>query len=366
MKITTLFLSATASVLAFTAAAQVENDDLYFNSKDRAKLKKQAAQPYSAAITSPATAEQEFVNPTDSYSARNVNPEFTARANAQAAQSDNQDYFVNNYKQTTANNLNAYNNNLNSWYQNDLYSSNYYGSSINDWNSPFYGFNSPYSSPWYNPYYQNTGWSASFSYFWGSSWNYGWGGNYNYWNQPYCNLGWNWGWGYSGMYGNPYYYGHNNPYYGERVAYGKRGTRGSSSAHYSRNYSVTPSSATRTLTTGRSSTNTSSGRVASRQGTNTYTTSSSSTTSPYYNRTWRRSEQNPNQTRTSTSGNTNSFFNNNSSTTWPGGNNNGTRSSSYSPSRSSGSNSSFSGGSRSGSSTGGGSRSSSSSRGRGN
>lgn len=359
MKIRTLFLSAAASTLAFAAVAQVENDDLYFNSKDRAKLQKQQTTStpvaYASAKTTKTTPTEEFVNPTDSYSARNVNPEYTARANAQAAQVDNQDYFVNNYQQTTSSNLSNYNNNLNSWYNNDIYSSNYYGSSINSWNSPYYGFNSPSMSPWYNPYYSNTGWSASFSYYWGSSWNYGWGGGYNQWNQPYCAMGWG-GAGYSSMYGNPYYSNYNN-YSDRSIAYGKRSSRSSSGANYSRNYDVTPA---RTISTsGRSSSSgTSSGRVASNQS---YTTTSSSSTSPYYNRSWRK----PEQTGSATS-NRNTFFNSNTNSGWSGTNSNsGSRSSSsYSPSRSSSSNSTFSGG---GSSSGGGSRSSSSSsRSRGN
>ena len=60
-------------------------------------------------------AADEVVNPTDSYSARNVNPEFAARSNSQTAAADNQDYFVNNYKYNTSSNLNNWNNNYNNW-----------------------------------------------------------------------------------------------------------------------------------------------------------------------------------------------------------------------------------------------------------
>lgn len=288
------------SVSAFGALAQ-EYDDMYFNGKDRAKLRAQKANDELVASAKKAkedkearAEEEEALNPTDSYSARNVNPEFAARSNAKTAKTDNEDYFVNDYQYTTTSNLNNWNNNFNNWYGNPWYSSNYYGSSINSWNSPYYGYYDPYYSPWYDPYWNYNGWSTSFSYHWGSNWNYGWGGNYSYWNRPYC--GWSSSWGPS-WYGNPYsYYGYGYPNvvvvnnYGEgrQVTYGKRNSR-SSESNYGRNQQNASTVGRTTFTpspngSGSRSTN---GRVA---GTNSR---SSNSNDEYYNRTWRRVTQEP-------------------------------------------------------------------------
>src|SRR5262245_6324407 len=112
MKTRNVLMSLLALGLTFTSMAQtVENDDVYFNSKDRPSLKAQRA--LNASPTSTQTASDEMlasnrsasksnVNPTDSYSARTVNPEYTSRSSAQTAQTDNQDYFLNNYQYSTA------------------------------------------------------------------------------------------------------------------------------------------------------------------------------------------------------------------------------------------------------------------------
>ena len=97
------FLIAAFSVVGIGGAlAQgVEYDDMYFNSEDRVKLN---AQRGDVAYNTPSKAkkfdynESESLNPTDSYSARNVNPEYTSRAHTQTAQQDEEDYFVNNYQ----------------------------------------------------------------------------------------------------------------------------------------------------------------------------------------------------------------------------------------------------------------------------
>lgn len=233
-------LFATFSLLGISGvfAQGVEYDDMYFTSEDRAKLK--AQRTGELAYNTPKKAKQlqweedENVNPTDSYSARNINPEYTAREHTQSAQAADQDYFVDNY-QYNRNQLNNWNNNFSSWYNNSWYRSNYYGPGISTWNSPYYGYDS-WNSPWNDPMWAYNGWSSSFSFHYGSSWNYGWGGSYNYWNRPY--YGWNrpydpygMGW-YAGSYWNNYRYPTTivvvNP--GERanVVYGKRPTRGTS------------------------------------------------------------------------------------------------------------------------------------------
>lgn len=237
MKIKGTVLAA-LSILGFSGAfaQSVEYDDMYFNSEDRAALKSQRAVELAYRTDtknriSEADEATEGVNPTDSYSARNVNPEYTSRAQSQSAQTEEDDYFVTNY-QYNRNQLNNWNNNYNSWYNNPWYRSNYYGPGISSWNSPYYGYNS-WNSPWNDPYWSYNGWSSSFSYFYGPSWNYGWGGRYNYWNRPY--YGWDpygvasW---YGGGYWNNYMYPgtiivvNQNESSGRGVVYGKRPTRG--------------------------------------------------------------------------------------------------------------------------------------------
>ncbi|MEX1240675.1 MAG: hypothetical protein WEB30_13200 [Cyclobacteriaceae bacterium] len=239
MKIKGILL-ATFSLLGICGAfAQVEYDDMYFNSEDRAKLKAQGTT--ELAYNTPTKSkqiriEEESANPTDSYSARNVSPEYTARQQSETAQADEENYFVDNYQYNRIQ-LNDWNNNYNNWYNSSWYRSNYYGTGINTWNSPYYGYNRC-NSPWYDPYWSHTGWSSSFSYHYGNSWNYGWGGSYNYWNRPY--YGWNnpyYGWDpYMGMYGGSYWNNYRYPSTivvvnpGDRgdAFYGKRPTRGTS------------------------------------------------------------------------------------------------------------------------------------------
>ncbi len=343
MKNKVLILNLAALLFASAAFAQsVENDDMYFNSSDRAKIKAQrvSAQPsYSASAKSKKSEvlEDVYINPTDTYSARNVNPEFAARSNSQTAQADDQDYFVNNYQYKTSSNLNNWNNAYSSMYNNPMYSSNYYGSSINSWNSPYYG--SAYDSwgnPWCNPYYRS-GWSSSFSYYMGSNWNYGWGGmgmgmglSYGYGNYGY-GYPYN-AWGPSYGYGGGFYYPStivvvNNGSYGEaghNIAYGKRATRGGTitspqevTSNRSRSVYVATPADSRTSDGGRVS---SPGRSQSQ--------------ADYYNRSWRNSQQNG--TYPSRGSSSNSSWGGNSSNSYNRSGSFGQSNSSFSsPSRSS-------------------------------
>lgn len=366
MKSKVAILSFVSLLFAFAATAQeIESDDMYFNSKDRAKLKaaKASAVSYSASIKTnkKEAVQEEPVNPTDSYSARNVNPEYSARSNSELAQSDNQDYFVDNYRYNQASNFNNWNNSFNNWYGNPWYSTNYWGSSINSWNSPYYGsYYDSWGNPWANPYYQS-GWSSSFSYHWGSSYNYGWGMNF----------------GYGNFYGSPYYaynpyYGRWNSYYGGgwgyptqvviiengsrySPAYGKRSSR---SSQLSREYN---NGSTRTTNRNLVDSNTGRPNLGGRVSTNT----PSRGQSDYYNRGWRNqtSESNssysPNTNSSSGNTNTRSSWENSSRNTWRESNSNS--GGSYTPSRGSDSGrsagSGSSGGSSGGSSSGSGSRS---------
>ena len=357
-------LSLAALVLTASAFAQVENDDMYFNSKDRAALKAQKASKESSLTMASAKKTkkveqvapvEEVVNPTDSYSARNVNPEYAARSNSQTAAADNQDYFVNNYQYNTSSNLNKWNSSFNGWYSNSWYNANYFYPNIYGWNSSYYGSAyDPYGNPWCNPYYQS-GWSSSFSYYWGNSWNYGWGGgigmSYAYGN-PYS---YGSPWGYSGLgYGYPYYgsgYGYypgniiivNNNYgYGEngrKVVYGKRASHGGMVTSPQDSY-VAPSRSDYPTSIRNGATG---GRVAATSGRQ----------EDYYNRSWRGSQQQsyPSRNSSKNSWDNSSWNNNNSNGSW---NNNGSSrsshdSNSYSPSSGGG------GGSRQSAPSGGGS-----------
>ena len=353
MKNKVMMFNLVALLFASAAFGQaVENDDMYFNSKDRAKLKAQKAAEEASYLASARkmkknqVSEQEYINPTDSYSARNVNPEFAARSNSQTAQADNQDYFVNNYRYNTSSDLNNWNNNFNSWYNNPWYSSNYFGSSINSWNSPYYGsYYDSWGNPWCNPYYRS-GWSSSFSYYWGNSWNYGWGSgiglNYGYGN-PSMNSWSSWGlsYGYGSGYGSGWYgypstiviVNNNNGEGGRNVVYGKRASHGGMVTTPQDGINRTRSSYVATPTGGRTDAG---GRVSM--------PTTSQRQEDYYNRAWRNSQQSESHpTRSSSSG-------------WGNSSNRSSNSDSFHRSNSD-SNSSFSPG-RSSSSDGGGTRSS--------
>src|SRR5688572_21657802 len=105
MKTRGIVLGLMVACVAGTVMAQ-ENDDMYFNSKDRAKLN--AQKPKEVAYSTPSNetetaVEEEEMTP-ESYSSRNTNPEYTSRSNSEVAQNDNEDYFVNNYRYSTADN----------------------------------------------------------------------------------------------------------------------------------------------------------------------------------------------------------------------------------------------------------------------
>ncbi len=334
-----LFAAISLFGISGVFAQGVENDDMYFNADDRAKLN--AQKTTKVAYNTPEkfkevyTEDEVGVNPTDSYSARNVNPEYTSRAHTQSAQADDEDYFVNNY-QYNRNQYNNWNNNFNQWNNNPWYRSNYYGPGVNSWNSPYYGYDR-YNSPWNDPYWSYNGWSSSFSYHFGNSYNYGWGGNYNYWNRPY--YGWDsygmdmygggggYGMGYGGGYWNNYRYPgtivviNNNESAGRGLAYGKRPTRGSSIVSDRSN----TRSRSNVINSVRDDNNNAGGRIRTQNRKQ----------EEYYNRNQNNSYNNsPSDNRSNTQNNrsrswdNNDNFNNNGST-------NRSSSPSYTPSRSS-------------------------------
>ncbi len=133
------------------AAMAQENDDMYFNSKDRVVVAKANAQVLAkryqeadrnAVITNP-------VNPSDSYSGRGVNPEYSAQGkNGTSMIQNNPDYFLSSYQPKNVNSsLSSGNNTYYSGYNNGMYnngmSSPYgYGSSMMGYGGMGYGMNS--------------------------------------------------------------------------------------------------------------------------------------------------------------------------------------------------------------------------------
>ncbi len=113
------------------AAMAQENDDMYFNSKDRLVVnqaneqlmaKRYQAADRNAVLTNP-------VNPSDSYSGRGVNPEYNAQGkNGTAVIQDNPDYFLSSYQPKNINSSLSSGNNT--------YNSAYNGYGMN----PYYGY----------------------------------------------------------------------------------------------------------------------------------------------------------------------------------------------------------------------------------
>lgn len=293
MKIKITFLSLLAVSAAMIASAQVvEYDDMYFTSKDRAKV--QASKPLTLKNISTQHEVSTAINPTDSYSARNVNPEYISQSTVNpSGSSEPAPYFIPDYTPT------AINQNLN-------------GNSSSSWNNcncamaggnPYYGmmpgygsYGNPYgygsSMYGYNPYGYggfNSGWSSmmnigfgmgmgSYYPYGGSSLGMGYGmgmGGSPFWNNYY---GMNSYGGYG--YNNNYYPGNvviiNNDDYNSRgVAYGKRASRSSDL-----NNTVNSSNRTNTMVTTDSQ-----GRVRGANG--RVSGDGTSNTNSYYQRGWR-------------------------------------------------------------------------------
>jgi hypothetical protein len=352
---------AWASLLVWSGAAMAqEQDDMYFNKKDRAKLQKATAtEEVLVRADKPVRFDYAINKNTPavtSGAAYETNPEFIARSQSEMVSIEQDEaHFIENYQYNQQNELTQFSNNLNQWNNNPLYSNAYFAPSINNWNSPFYSpFNDPFltgfnNNPWCNPMFRS-GWSVSFNFAWGNGWNY-WGPSAFWgWGDPFWNNGWNsyaWGnnWGWNNW-NNTVIIIDNDA---RGPVYGKRGSRSQGVARaINSSTSRTRSSAVRSS----SATPSGSRSVASR----------GNTSQEYYTPQWRRSEAAPNVGRGS-SNRTYTPANRTSESFSRPSSGSSQRSSSFSsPSRSSGS---FSSPSRSGGSSGGGSRSSSS-RGRGN
>ena len=77
---TTVILTGLISAIAFSGAVaqDIEHDDMYFNSGDRAKLKAMRQTETVVASNRKDRLVEDDANPSDSYSARNTNPEGSA------------------------------------------------------------------------------------------------------------------------------------------------------------------------------------------------------------------------------------------------------------------------------------------------
>jgi hypothetical protein len=220
MKIRVAFLSLLAVTASVAASAQVEHDDMYFNSKDRVKVQSSKPMTLSTNTTgrNSIATEQAIataINPTDSYSARNVNPEYISQSKMSSGTTESAPYFIPDYAPTAVNQNLKSNNSYNSNYNNLYYPNNA---------GMYSGFGSPYSSfcpsmcggYGYSPYgynnFYNSGWSSMVSISFGLGMGgYPYGGYY-----PYG--GSSWTMGMMGMYGSPNYGW--NPYYSMGMGYG--------------------------------------------------------------------------------------------------------------------------------------------------
>ena len=263
--------------IAFVAIGQ-ELDDMYFNSKDRAKTNaiKIKADLGLAGSNSKTTEANLPINPTDSYSARNINPEYASQLNTDVSPEIDDSYFPQDFQPKGVNqNLSNCNCSSGSYYN------PYYGNSA--FNNPYYGYNNGFGSP-YGSFYPSyggygSGLSMSLGYGWGGfnpgyygGMGYGYGSNFggNFWN-PYSNP---WGGGYY----NSYYPGqviviNNGDGAGRKVAYTKRSSRSSNFNNY---INDTRSNSIGNVN-GNSRSNVSSGR-------------SRTVTPEYYDRSWKRNQ----------------------------------------------------------------------------
>ncbi len=351
----TIVLSA-LSMWCVTSFAQVEQDDMYFNKKDRTKLMQQASVAEPAVDEALARGEKPLrfdyaINKNSASSeavnlaTRDINPEYIARSQSQILTGEETSYFHENYEYVTQKNLSSYSDSLTNWQNSSLYSSNYFAPSINGWNSPYYApYNDPFltgsSNPWCNPGFQS-GLSVSFSYMMGNNWNYGWGSpsvsmTFMY-GSPWINMNLYWGnfgYGYGGGYGGYYPVSYANSD-ARGPVYGKRGSR-------SRDNSNPNRYATSNNTRNVNGINTSSTRRSAASRT------ASRSTTEYYTPQWKRVTQQSNpasSTQQRISSTTSDLFKNRA------GNTQQRSSGSFSPSqRSSGSFSSPSRGSSGGSS----------------
>src|SRR5258708_8146379 len=96
MKTKSLLLSLLAITSGICVFAQ-ENDDMYFSSKDRAKINLSSREEVVLA-SAKANPSVQTINASDSYSARNENPDYIAGAKVGSNASTTSSYFTPNYQ----------------------------------------------------------------------------------------------------------------------------------------------------------------------------------------------------------------------------------------------------------------------------
>src|SRR6267154_3761117 len=127
MKTKSILLSLLAVASGICVFAQ-DNDDMYFSAKDRAKINLSGREEVVLASTKGNSTAQ-TINPSDSYSARNENPDYVAGAKVGSNATTASSYFNPTYQPAVNQSLYGNNCNCNTGYNNNAYGSNAYGSS---------------------------------------------------------------------------------------------------------------------------------------------------------------------------------------------------------------------------------------------
>ncbi|MCU0418985.1 MAG: hypothetical protein MUC38_04945 [Cyclobacteriaceae bacterium] len=219
---------AGAALAGHVAAQDIEADDMYFRAKDREKLNSQRVIASNTRVQRNLSEVNEVIapiNPTDSYSARGVNPEHLG-----IGSSAQPSYFRPGYQPASAlavspsmnnfNNFNGWNNGFNRW---GMMPGMGFGMGM----GPGMGWGNGFGSPWG---WNDPFWGGGFGPGWGSSISLGWGTGWNNWGMmpgmgfgmgmgPGMGMGWGngfgnpWGWnGFGGGWGwNSFGGGWNRP-----------------------------------------------------------------------------------------------------------------------------------------------------------
>ncbi|MFN5170485.1 MAG: hypothetical protein ACK5DD_12730 [Cyclobacteriaceae bacterium] len=272
-------------ICSVTALAQ-ETDDMYFRGKDREVVTAVRNEQWNKQRNAAREASEvkTTINPSDSYSGRNVNPEYNSQVKVDPAAAEQAAYFVPDYSPTGINqNLVAANPSFNNFNNAMFMPSMAFNSGFGNpwggwgWNDPFMmngwnsgwgmGFNNCFScmGGWGSPWGFNNGWTMSLGFGWGmNSWNNPWG--WNSWGNP-----WNSGWGWN----RPIVVVNNNIDANNPIVYGKRQNRSSVTNQ------VYDNSRSQQVTYTRGGRETSGGRTRADN-------------SQYYDRSWRSNNSNPN------------------------------------------------------------------------
>ena len=342
------------SLISLTAYSQVETDDMYFRAGDRVKPNRDKVMAENV-ITPKKLAEasdiNQAINPTDSYSARNINPEYSSQLKENESVVVEDNYFSPDFQPRSVNqNISNCNCSQGSFY-------NPYGAGgFNSFNSPFYPYGYPGGFNSFNRFsafgYPYSGFNSGFNSGFGLSTGFGWGG---------FNPAFYGGLGYGAF--NGFY----DPFFGSSFGFFPRtrvvfvNTDAASRVVNARR--PTRSTNTNNAVTGNSRTTSTVAPSGQRTTLSSGRTGTVSSSTDYYDKGWRKAQQtNPagrfqNNSGTINNSNTRTINNNNTRSNYNWGNSNsGSRqgSTGFSPAPSRNSfNGGSTGGSRSGGSSGG-------------